>query len=386
MSASGATPSVLPEGQAGSIFEQFPLSCATTYSFRQADVRRAVAYKGYLRADIGHHVALGVNEILNFSDFFQTLDSALNNRWGPEDWQRFERGRNSRGVRLRSRLSTVLGRGLMIISPLAEQRRLPYLNAWFYFASVFHFKWSEGLRQRFRLLQARGWSTNAAAQQLTDPSGLPGAAGLENLEQLDRFPVQRICSKLRPGLRRALSAEEMLPFFLRWNSRIPSLVGTASTGLATPRVGTSTRVCCSFSSSTRASTTLWKHSRSWPRSSTDSTSESIDEASLLAVPRCYQSSLGRKLVVLRSSGRVGFAQPPQRTETVILKTKQGDRWPEQGPPPNHALGGLSARRAMERSRLRTAFGKTLLVATSDQPAASFTAACVVKRCDLRHST
>merc|ERR1712056_90936 len=51
----------VPPGREPSLFLQYPLSCAITLLVQSSDVRKACAYRGYLRTTTGNHNVIGLN-------------------------------------------------------------------------------------------------------------------------------------------------------------------------------------------------------------------------------------------------------------------------------------------------------------------------------------
>eukprot|EP00927_Polykrikos_kofoidii_P050303 TRINITY_DN44211_c0_g1_i1.p1 TRINITY_DN44211_c0_g1~~TRINITY_DN44211_c0_g1_i1.p1 ORF type:complete len:537 (+),score=65.09 TRINITY_DN44211_c0_g1_i1:140-1612(+) len=220
LAANGSLPRVRSASEAGSLFEQFPMNCGAT-ALRRADVRRTVAYRGYLRADVGHHIGLGVPEVLNFTDFFGTLSAVLNGGWSELDWTRYGRARANAGRSMARSLLEAAGPELAAIFPHEDgfsltaaesvsalrRRGLPHLNAWLGFASIYHFKWNAGLPARFDLLRRRGWVAVAGAQRM--PEG-----------HFNQMPAKQICVEHPAQAGSALRADEMLRFLLRWSAHV----------------------------------------------------------------------------------------------------------------------------------------------------------------------
>jgi hypothetical protein len=102
-----------------SLFTQYPFNCAVTLLVQGSDVRKATAYRGYLRTTSGNHDVLGLHE---------TSHLAVQRR--PREMQRLMALlREAFGERNHAAMPKVLG----AVLPTA------------YFASLYHFKWVRGL-------------------------------------------------------------------------------------------------------------------------------------------------------------------------------------------------------------------------------------------------
>jgi len=105
------------------LFAQFPLNCAVTLLLQGSDVRKATAYRGYLRTSTGNHNVFGLNASANSRakhepKLFETLLADIRWHFGP-------------------RVAQLLPRfGQKPLSPVHPSDD---------FASVYHFKWVQGL-------------------------------------------------------------------------------------------------------------------------------------------------------------------------------------------------------------------------------------------------
>eukprot|EP00929_Paragymnodinium_shiwhaense_P113365 TRINITY_DN81643_c0_g1_i1.p1 TRINITY_DN81643_c0_g1~~TRINITY_DN81643_c0_g1_i1.p1 ORF type:complete len:472 (+),score=91.31 TRINITY_DN81643_c0_g1_i1:78-1418(+) len=185
----GQMAAVAPSTFGETIFEQFPTNCGITYGLRHADLRRCVAYKGYIRADIGHHICLGVSD-----DFEGNL-------------RIFSKAR-----RLQKELRSGLFEDLFAISPYTADGEMPFLNSWFHFATVFHFKWNSGLRAKAQLASQKGWFPSGSQGSLLsnidvlEETGSPQMRRI--LENWCRTPSKELSSA-------AFSAQETILFNLK---------------------------------------------------------------------------------------------------------------------------------------------------------------------------
>jgi len=192
----GSLPPVEPSRPGKTLFEQFPMNCGMTQILRHADVRRSVAYRGYLRTELGHHIMLGVN------------DSAA-----PLTPERAE----SMGRSLLHRARQAFGPELFGISPYAKEEYLPHLNFWFHFVSVFHFKWNAGLRARFGKLRTQGWEEYAGWTEFHGAKEAVEGLAMDESGVAEGIPVEKMCVRPRAGqLRTALTAMDMLKFLSNW--------------------------------------------------------------------------------------------------------------------------------------------------------------------------
>lgn len=191
MGPRGALAPLKDISQGSSIFEQFPLNCATGIMLRRADPRRTVAYRGFVRVGSGHHVAFALNREMNKSLFAGWIDYP--------SWF------FAVGVNFRAKARRLLGKVLFELSPLSRQKFAPYVELWSRFASVFHFKWTAGLRARMELLRRQGWAASAQHEEwLSTDEGL--AIG----------DISRLCREAPPGrLRSPLHTQEM-QLLLQW--------------------------------------------------------------------------------------------------------------------------------------------------------------------------
>lgn len=173
-------------GQFGqTIFEQFPLNCYLTYGVRKADVRRAVAYKGYLRADLGHHIAIGVSR-----DWYDNVV-------GPTPHE------------LRRLLQRGLSSEVWSLLPYSGTgSNAPVLKFWRRFATVYHFKWHAGLVQKMRRTHNRGWypaHAHTTARLMSDIFELERKRSYRRRSILNEF-----CINTSGEAKRALRAGELV--------------------------------------------------------------------------------------------------------------------------------------------------------------------------------
>lgn len=109
-----------------SIFEQFPLNCAATLLLQTSDVRKAVAYRGYMRSTSGNHNILGLNETnLNRVKRNPRFMSLL-----LDDLRSFLSPREFRAL------------------PFFVSRHLPEVRPAVPFATIYHLKWIRGLYEK----------------------------------------------------------------------------------------------------------------------------------------------------------------------------------------------------------------------------------------------
>lgn len=109
-----------------SIFEQYPRNCALTLVWQGSDIQKASAYKGTLRSTGGNHQVLGMN-----STAFR---------------------RPTRAAELRRTIRRRLGERAYAALPESYKAhpKLPLVSAATRFATVYHFKWIGGLREKLQ--------------------------------------------------------------------------------------------------------------------------------------------------------------------------------------------------------------------------------------------
>lgn len=175
------------------LFDQYPLNCAITLLVQQSDVRKASAYRGYLRVTSGNHEVIGLN---------QTAERLT--------------ARHPRAtVRLKRTILNFLGDRIFRMLPqhYLKEQALPVIYAAPLFATAYHFKWIKGVAQKLR------------RRAVTEVSTVGQYAGVRTMLDKDhRFQpghIAGLCNTLElPGPQepvRGLTAREMIMLFL--NSR-----------------------------------------------------------------------------------------------------------------------------------------------------------------------
>jgi len=187
-----------------SIFKSFPLNCALTLLIQQSDVRKACAYRGYLRATTGNHNVLGLN-----------ASAAVLSRKHPVRTTR----------RYRRAIGEAFGHhdyNLLPESYHKEGQPLPSILHVGEFATAYHFKWIRGLAQKLRRRATTEVSTSGQYAELRNylDMGTPGYRGLLVPPSTNSFgsdALKRLCNLHDlPGPEvpiRALTSLELMMLF-----------------------------------------------------------------------------------------------------------------------------------------------------------------------------
>lgn len=158
----------------GSPFEQYPSVCAVTLLLQEADVRKVCAYRGYLRTTTGNHNAIGLN-------------------------------RSSGPARAHvAALREAMGQQVLRLVPGAHAGRLYHVRPTPRFATLHHFKWTQGLGAK---LQRRWQTEDYTRGQYEQVLKVFSSGGLGGLGQ-------RLCSRDLAAVSGALSPRELLLLFL----------------------------------------------------------------------------------------------------------------------------------------------------------------------------
>ena len=147
---------VRPSSVADSIMDQFPVLCSVTANWRHSDVRKIVAYKGYIRTPSSHHFAYGIDQLFAPCDMtcpcFTGCDRPNQARF-PRSSRELEGGLKGDSLQecLRSAkrwykiLRRKLGDKAFSLMPFKRRGELPILNPLREYASSYHLKWHSGL-------------------------------------------------------------------------------------------------------------------------------------------------------------------------------------------------------------------------------------------------
>lgn len=172
-------------------FIQFPMNCLVTWLVQHSDIRKASAYRGYLRSGTGNHDIIG-----------------LNRSW----MERLERAHRLKGeARARKRLMALLrgaaGEEVYEQLPGRSEGRLYEVRPAPFFASVFHFKWMRGLAQK---LLRRAETEEISVGQYADIREMLGQG-----RRFDHKTLVSLCQSEGGEAyeRRALSTRELLDLF-----------------------------------------------------------------------------------------------------------------------------------------------------------------------------
>ena len=144
---------VRPSLVADTIAEQFPVLCSLTANWRHSDVRKVVAYKGYIRTPSSHHFAFGIDSSYapcNITCPCSVGCDSPNKARFPVlggvslHGERLEECTNS-AKHWYNTLRKKLGKEAFDLMPFKGRGQLPILRPAPAFASSFHFKWHSGL-------------------------------------------------------------------------------------------------------------------------------------------------------------------------------------------------------------------------------------------------
>jgi len=170
------------------LFAQYPLNCALTLLLQSSDVRKASAYRGYLRTTTGNHNVLGLNESLAARAPLSPAVLAM----------------------LLLKIRRVFGDRIFLTLPGSERTSLPAVRATPEHATAYHFKWVRGLAAKLRRRAETEVYTNGQYSELRSV--------LEGGSRLNAGGVRKFCN-LRdlPGPAepvRALSSRELIMLFM----------------------------------------------------------------------------------------------------------------------------------------------------------------------------
>lgn len=127
-------------------FRSYPLTCALTLLWQNSDIRKATAYRGYLRTTAGNHNFLGPCHPNSTRSYDERTFAKTRSKHREDKRERIKRYNE---LNLRQTMESAEP-GLYEMLPFAELGEVPHVKNVPDFATVYHFKWVHGIEEKLK--------------------------------------------------------------------------------------------------------------------------------------------------------------------------------------------------------------------------------------------